>query len=101
MLPLEAGSAESSPVALRRVYVLRDGEGPPRTERLEGLQAVSALVEETYYLPCAVALGQAKQCFRRAGELARKVQVIRLVRPRGFEHLQGVVDLIRTDLGHS
>jgi hypothetical protein len=100
LLPVKEVPDGMSPVPLGRVYLLRDGEGPPRTERLEGLEAVSALVEETYYLAWAVGLGLAKQCFRRAGELARKVQVIRLVRPRGFEHLQDLVDLIRAEPGH-
>jgi len=92
-----APGAPDSPVALRRIYFLRDDSGPPRTELLEGLEAVTALVEETYFLVHAVSLGLATQCFLHAAGLARKVQVARLLRPRGFQHLPQLVDLIESE----
>lgn len=97
LVPVDTSADAGDPVALHRVYVLRDGEGEPRTESLEGLEAVTALVEETYFLAYAVALGLASQCFRHAAALASKVEVARLLRPRGFQHLPGVVDLIETE----
>ena len=93
-LPIGSAQVGLAPVPLDRVYVLRDGEGSPKLTRLEGMEAVSALVEETYFLRYAAGLGLASQCFRQAGELANRVEVLRLERPRGFEHVRELVTLI-------
>ena len=96
-LPMEASLPQASPVALNRVYILTDGEGPPRLERLAGLDAVSALMEETYFLAGAHALGLSAQVFRLAARAAQTLPVSRLVRPRGLEHLPAVAALIERD----
>lgn len=96
-LPVSSPAAQGTPVALHRVYLLRDAEAAPQTEQLEGLEAVAALVDETYFLRYAVGLGLAAQCFRQAAELARRVQVVRLRRPRGFQHLAVLVELIEAE----
>lgn len=92
-----APAGRPAPVPLRRIYLITDGEGPPRVEPLAGLDAVSAVVEETYFLSFAAALGLSGQVFRLAGLVARAVQVSRLVRPRGLQHLASVTGLIRAD----
>lgn len=97
-VPVETGQADPAPVPLSRVYLLSDGEGSPRLERLNGLEAISALVDETYLLTYATSLGLTSQVFRRAAELARTLSVSRLIRPRGFEHLDATLDLIQRDL---
>ena len=94
ILPLGSASRLTEPTRLGVVYLLQEGNGTPRFERLEGLEAVSALVAETYYLAHAAALGLANLCFTQAASLARDVQVLRLIRPRGFEHLPSVVALL-------
>jgi hypothetical protein len=98
-LPIDAVIDWATPVPLRRVYLIRDGEGPPRLERLSGLEATSALVEETYFLVYAAALGLTPQVFRWAAEVARTVSVSTLVRPNGLEHLPAVLDMIERDAG--
>lgn len=97
LVPLGPPDPGTAPVPLRRVYLLRDAEHSPRIELLEGLEAVAALVDETYYLGHAVGLGLASECFRAAATLAHKVQVGRLLRPRGFQHLDQVVDLLEAE----
>jgi hypothetical protein len=94
LVPVGSHDPSAGPVPLRRLYLLRDGSGAIRTERLDGVEAVSALVDETYFLRFASALGLAQQCFVQAAALARNLRVARLLRPRGFEHLPGLVDLI-------
>ena len=98
MSRLEAGR---TPVPLRRVYLLRHGEGAPRTEALTGLEAVTALVDETYFLSSAAALKLTEQCFRLAATAARTVQVRRLVRPYGLQYLDEVVGLIDSETRRS
>ncbi len=93
-LPMDSSSEWMTPVPLGRVYLITDGEGPPRLEQLTGLEAISALVDETYFLAYAGALGLASQVFRLAATVARIVPVFRLVRPHGLEHLPAVVELI-------
>lgn len=93
-LPMDSSSEWMTPVPLGRVYLIADGEGPPRLEQLAGLEAISALVDETYFLAYAGALGLASQVFRLAATVARILPVFRLVRPHGLEHLPAVVELI-------
>ena len=100
-LPVESTTDWTRPIPLRSVYLIRDGEGAPRLERLSGLEATAALVEETYYLSYAAALGLTPQVFRLAADLARSVSVSRLVRPRGLEHLPKVLDMIERDAAES
>jgi hypothetical protein len=79
------------------VYLLSFGTGPARLEPLAGLDAISALVDETYVLSFAAALGLTSQIFQKAAELSRTLMVKRLIRPRGFEHVEAVLDLIERD----
>jgi hypothetical protein len=96
-VPVSPVAARSDPVPLSRVYLLEFGEGEPRLEQLGGLDAISALVDETYLLAYASAMGLSTRIFRKAAELSRTLIVKRLIRPRGFEHLEPVLDLIERD----
>ncbi|HEX6133053.1 MAG TPA: hypothetical protein VFZ24_03655 [Longimicrobiales bacterium] len=97
-VPVGTKPTPRAPVHLSRVYVLGFGAGEARLERLGGLEAISALLDETYLLTYAGALGLASQVFTRAAELSRIVTVSRLIRPRGFEHLDAVLELIERDV---
>ncbi|HEX6308291.1 MAG TPA: hypothetical protein VFZ69_08905 [Longimicrobiales bacterium] len=97
-VPVGSRPTRQAPIRLSRVYLLGFGEGEPRLERLGGLESISALVDETYMLAYAVALGLSPQIFSRAAELSRTITVSRLIRPRGFEHLDPVLDLIERDV---
>lgn len=97
-VPVSARSTGSSAVPLSRVYLLAFGEGAARLERLDGLDAISALVDETYVLSFAAALGLTSQIFKKVAELSRTLTVCRLIRPRGFEHVEAVLDLIEWDV---
>ena len=72
--------------------------GAPRLERLSGLEAISALLDETYILAYAATMGLSPQIFKSVAELARTVAVSRLIRPRGFEHMDAVLNLIECDV---
>ncbi|HSJ65989.1 MAG TPA: hypothetical protein VK922_19050 [Gemmatimonadaceae bacterium] len=97
-VPVSAPSVAGSPVPLSRVYLLEFGDGEPRLEPLDGLASVAALVDETYLLSYAAAMGLSTQIFKRAAELSRTLTVSRLVRPSGFEYLDAVVELIERDV---
>ena len=99
-LPMDALLHHTSPAPLHRVYILTDGAGPPRIEPLSGLEAIAALVEQTYLLATARDMGLSAQVFRLAGAMARSLTVSRLVRPRGLEYLPGVATLIEQDAHH-
>jgi len=96
-LPMDAPRSHESPIPLGRVYILTDGAGPPRLERLSGLEAVAALVDETYFVSFAQALGLIPQVFRLAAVMAQSVRVSRLIRPRGLEYLPETAALIEQD----
>jgi hypothetical protein len=97
-LPVRAPDMEQGSFPLSRVYLLSFGEGEARIERLQGIDAISALVDETYLLGFAAGRGLSQRIFKMATELFRTVTVSRLIRPRGFEHLDSIVDLIERDL---
>ncbi len=99
-LPITTFLHHTSPAPLSRVYILTDGEGPPRLERLTGLEAISALVDQTYLLASARALGLTSQVFRLAATVARALSVSRLIRPRGLEYLSATASLIEHDTHH-
>ena len=98
-VPVSTSATPTDPVPLSCVYLLEFGEGEPRVEELRGLEAISALVDETYLLAFASDMGLSTAIFRKAAELSRTVTVKRLIRPRGFEHLDAVLDLIERDAG--
>jgi hypothetical protein len=96
-LPVDAALHPAVAIPLSRVYLLSEAEGPPRLERLAQLDAVAALVDETYLLATAHALGLISQVFGLAARVAQSLPVIRLVRPHGLEHLPAVAALIEQD----
>jgi len=96
-----AWAADARPVPLRRLYIVEDGTGDPRIETLTGMEAVRAVVDETYFLNLVPQLGVEARNFRSAAAVARAVRVCRLVRPRGFEHLERSAELVEADLGRS
>ena len=62
-----------------------------------GLDAISALVDDTYFLMYAAGLGLNTRVFRLAADISRSLVVSRLTRPRGLEHMPAVMDLIARD----
>jgi hypothetical protein len=97
-LPVGSESHWMSPVPLRRVYLLASADGEPRIERITGLDAISALHDQTYFLSYATGMGRNTQVFRLAAEISRSVIVSRLTRPRGLEHMPAVLEMITRDL---
>lgn len=93
-LPMEASLHHTSPAPLHRVFILTDGDGPPRVEALTGLEAIAGLVDQTYLLATARDMGLSSQVFRLAGGVARGLTVSRLIRPRGLEYLPEVARLV-------
>ena len=96
-VPVERAPLPHS-VPLSRVYILGFGEGEPRLEPLARLDAISALVDETYLLPYAVQMGLSPQIFKSVAALSTSVTVCRLTRPRGFEQLDAVCEMIERDV---
>ncbi|MEO8138766.1 MAG: hypothetical protein ABI742_03915 [Gemmatimonadota bacterium] len=94
---MNASLPQTSPIALNAIYLLTDGKGPPRIERLTGLHAISALVDDTYLLSTARDLGLGSQVFRLAATAADRLPVSRLIRPRDLEHLAATAALIEQD----
>jgi len=95
-LPFDPPTGE--PVHLGGVYLLTDGPAPVRVEPLSGLDAVSTLLKETYFVQYAGALGVAERCFRLAGAVARTVQVAQLVRPRALERVPELAAAIESEI---
>lgn len=99
LVPVESGAGGSEgPVPLRRLYRLEDHEGAPVIVPLAGMQAVQAVVDETYLIDVVAPLGLTARIFHRAADLARAVKVCRLLRPRGFEHLKRVAMVVEADV---
>lgn len=95
-VPVAAAAGGTSPVPLAHVFLLGFGDGDVRIEPLSGLYAVSALIDETYLLGMAAALGRSEELFRKAADVSRTLTVSRLIRPHGLAHLDAVVDRIES-----
>jgi hypothetical protein len=93
--------AEARPVPLKRLYIVEYGVGDARIETLSGMEAVRAVVDETYFLNLVPQLGVEARNFRSAAGVARAVRICRLVRPRGVEHLERSAALVEADVGRS
>jgi hypothetical protein len=86
---------DGAPTALRRVYVLADGE-VPEIEPLDGHAAAFELLQHSYVAPALERLVSSRhlaQCAR----LARAVSVRRLRRPRALAELGELGALIEAD----
>jgi hypothetical protein len=97
-VPVSTAENHSSSIPLSRIYLLGFGEGEARLQRLSGLEAISALVDETYLIGIAAALGLSAQVFKKVAELSRTITVSKLTRPRGMEHLDSALHLIECDV---
>jgi hypothetical protein len=97
-VPVTGSAGPAEPVPLARVYLLADGEGgtQPRVQPLATMDAISAFVDQTHFLAFASELGLGQQVFRLAATAASRVEVYRLVRPRGLEHLPATIELIES-----
>lgn len=93
-LPVTHAVAAATPAPFHELFLLTYGEGEPRVEPLSVMESVAALVEETYLLAWAAALGRREQVFALAGRVARSVRVSRLVRPHGMAWLTATAELI-------
>lgn len=91
------GLDERIPLPLRRIYILTDAPGEPRIERLGVLDAVEAVGRDVYFPGFVVLLGREQQWFQLAAQVVSAVDVRRLSRPRGLEHLERVMDLLEND----
>jgi len=85
-------------VPISRVYQLAFHEGEPRIERLTGVEAISVLVDETYLVAFAAGRKRSHEIFLKTAAVSGSLTVGRLFRPRGFEHLDSIVDLIERDV---
>jgi hypothetical protein len=95
-VPVAAG-AMAPALPLRSVYILSDGDGPPRTERLAGLDALDALAGQTYCAEFVPAMRLEKTWFYEVARVARAIEIKRLIRPRGFQHMDAVLDMLEAE----
>jgi hypothetical protein len=96
-LPVARAAGTATPVPLRRLYILADGAGDPRTEPLSGLVAIDAVGGQTYCPEFVHSLGLQAGWFALAVRLAQAIEVRRLIRPRGFQHMERVLDVLERE----
>lgn len=82
---------------LVEILVLEVGDGAPRIERVDGLQALEAVARNTYRPEYVGLMGREAAHFRQCCALAGAVPVSRLVRPWDLARIGETVDLM---LGH-
>lgn len=86
----------TEPAALKRMYVLTDGE-EEGVEPLPPQQAVMELVRFTFVLALLQSTGTSAAHFHQAAALARAVPVCRLVRRRSLDALDELARFVETD----
>ena len=97
-LPVETMKVRQGPIPVSRIYQLAFADGEPRIERLTGVEAISVLIDETYLVGFAAGRGRSHEIFMKTAALCGALSVSRLYRPRGFEYLDAIVDLIERDV---
>lgn len=86
----------AAPVHLARLYLVADADSLS-IRRLKGLEAVEAVAAQTYREQFVVPMGLGAEHFRLCVETARTIEVKQLERPRGFEHMNRVLDALEED----
>lgn len=90
-------SGEQQPLRLERVYVIAEGAGEARLERLTGLDAVDAVHAQIYCEDLARGLGLHAQVFRWTARIAREATISRLVRVKDRGALSRMADLLESE----
>ncbi len=96
-LPVSPPVPTSGPVPLHALYLIEDGDGEPRLEPVTGLDAIAAIVRHTYCPEYVSALGLAERHFQLCVATAARIAVLRLPRPRGFAHMDRVLQVLEAD----
>lgn len=95
-LTRERDGGSSDPVPLHRLYVM--AQGPElRLEPVTGLDAVQAVTSQTYCLGFVDALGVSARHFRLSVNVAKRLEIRRLIRPLGFQHMDHILHMLESD----
>jgi hypothetical protein len=95
-LTRERDDRSSNPVPLHRLYVM--DQGPElRLEPVTGLDAVQAITSQTYCLGFVDALGVSAGHFQLSVNVAKGVEIRRLIRPLGFQHMDRILQILESD----
>lgn len=95
-LEVEDEVVEADPVPLRALYELAEGD-EAGVQRVKGLEAVELVSRHTYRRDFIGPMGLETRHFRLCAAFAGAVAIRRLVRPRGFEHMDAVLDVLQAD----
>ena len=95
-LARERNGVGSNPVPLRRLYIMEDGTDL-RLEPVVGLDAVQAVTSQTYCLGFVDPLGVSAGHFQLSANIARQLEIRRLIRPRGFQHMDRILHMLESD----
>jgi len=95
------GLALTQGVPFRRLYVMSraDGDRPGDIVRLQGEQAMAALMAHTYRGFCLAPMGLHERHFRHCAAMLRSVRVYAAARQWGFDHFDREVDRLERHLG--
>jgi hypothetical protein len=96
-LPVSSFADPARPVPLSMVYVLTDDAGDVWTQRVEGLEAIEAVASQTYCREFVESMGLERVWFHRVARVANGVEIRRLMRPRGFQHMERVLDRLERE----
>ena len=89
-------ASESGVIPLSSVYLIEDGDRI-EIQRLSPGDAVHTVAESTYCIDFVNLLNRKAAWFRLAAEISAGLKVRRLVRPRGFEHLDAIAGMLERE----
>jgi hypothetical protein len=95
-LARERNGVGSDPVPLRRLYIMEDGTDL-RLEPVSGLDAVRAVTSQTYCLGFVDPLGISTRHFQLSASIAQRLEIRRLIRPLGFQHMDRILRTLESD----
>ena len=100
LIPFEGRQDAARPMRLAAIYRLETAfsDSQPYIDRLKGMAAFEAILQNTYRLQLAEAMGRRQQVFEFCKQIAGEVPVFQLSRPMNFEMLGKVLDLVENHL---
>ncbi len=89
-------SFEDAPLPLRRIYVLADGD-VIRIEPIAGAAGLAELVRHSYAVAVIREAGMGPAHLRQCADVATRVPIRRLTRPRSFDRIPELAEAIEAD----
>ena len=91
-------SFNDTPLPIGKIYIISAGsDAEVELKPIRGIEKLGNLIDHTYRIEFLRAMEQEKTFFPVVKELVPHIRMDRLLRPRGMEHMNAVLDMLEQD----